>query len=149
MALLIFLSSHLLSLLFFLSSVSLLSFLFFLSPLSLKIGMRCDSAIASIYNVEGKEIENAELYFAEEGTARITKDQTMHFILLVLQVSSSSKSTPMATHMTPPWCGLNSSLCYLEKKLLLIPALSQLSSSPRDTQTSAPGKRCGEYRQQS
>ena len=32
-----------------------------------QIGMRCDSAIASVYDDAGQEIENCELLFAEEG----------------------------------------------------------------------------------
>ena len=35
--------------------------------LSLKIGLRYDSAVASIYDEAGVEIENAEVLFTEEG----------------------------------------------------------------------------------
>ncbi len=36
-----------------------------------QIGMRTDSAIASVYDEDGKEIENSELLFMEEGVSKI------------------------------------------------------------------------------
>ena len=35
----------------------------------LQIGLRCDSAVASIYNESNTEIENCEIMFTHEGNA--------------------------------------------------------------------------------
>ena len=36
-----------------------------------QIGLRCDSAIASVYDETGQEVENAELLFTEEGKTNL------------------------------------------------------------------------------
>jgi len=76
-----------------------------------QIAMRCDSAVASIYDESGLEIENLEVLFTEEGMCNKHFLHGMYFthactdlsgtdvMLVFVQVLISSSPTAMDIHM--------------------------------------------------